>query len=81
VARNLAPQVGVELAWLPFRSPELNPCEDLWRHLKGPVAANRVYPTIDELAGRATAWLDSLSPDDVRRLTGLHSSKYDWLTT
>jgi transposase len=81
VARNTAAAAGVELAWLPFRSPELNPCEDLWRHLKRTVAANRVYPTVDELAARAVAWLDGLTGEDVRRLAGLHSSKFDWLTT
>jgi transposase len=81
VARNTAAAAGVEVAWLPFRSPELNPCEDLWRHLKNEVAANRVYPTIDDLAARATAWLDGLAPADVLRLAGLRSLKFDWLST
>src|SRR5438874_1858883 len=48
-AREAAAGAGVEIAWLPFRSPELNPCEDLWRHLKAAVAANRAYPSVDEL--------------------------------
>ncbi len=29
VARDAAHAAGIEIAWLPFRSPELNPCEDL----------------------------------------------------
>lgn len=29
VARRAAVDAGIELAWLPFRSPELNPCEDI----------------------------------------------------
>jgi transposase len=81
LARNVAAATGVDLTWLPFRSPELNPCEDLWRHLKRVVAANRAYPSIDELATRAVAWLDALAPDDIRRLAGLTSSKFDWLAT
>ncbi|HEY3110016.1 MAG TPA: transposase, partial [Chloroflexota bacterium] len=32
--REAAAAAGIELAFLPFRSPELNPCEDLWRPLK-----------------------------------------------
>ena len=76
-----AAAAGVELAWLPFRSPELNPCEDLWRHLKAAVAANRAYPSVDELAARAVAWLDALSPADALRLAALSSSKCDWLPT
>jgi transposase len=78
-AREAAQAAGVEIAWLPFRSPELNPCEDLWRQLKRLVAANRVYPTIAELAERAVAWLDALAPDDVLRACGLCSSKFHWL--
>jgi transposase len=72
---------GIEVAWLPFRSPELNPCEDLWRHLKGVVAANRVYPVVQELADRAVAWLEGLTPACVLRYAGLTSSKFHWLPT
>jgi hypothetical protein len=43
--REALAAAGVTVAWLPFRSPELTPCEDLWRHLKRLTAANRVYPT------------------------------------
>jgi transposase len=78
---STAAAAGVELAWLPFRSPELNPCEDLWRPLKGEVAANRVYPSVDILAEHAMAWLQDLSPQEVLRRTGLRSSKFDWLPT
>ena len=80
-ARDAAAAGGIEVAWLPFRSPELNPCEDLWRHLKAVVAANRAYDSVDELAARAAAWLDHLAPDDVRRYAGLTTSKFDWLPT
>ncbi len=72
---------GVEVAWLPFRAPELNPGEDLWRHLKRVVAANRVYATLDEFAEHAVGWLDGLGVDTVRRYTGLCSSKFNWLPT
>lgn len=81
LVRQAAEAAAVELAWLPFRSPELNPCEDLWRHLKRTVAANRVYPTLDDLAQRAQVWLDDLADEDALRLAGLRSSKFDWLPT
>lgn len=76
-----AKDVGIEIAFLPFRSPERNPCEDLWRGLKGEVAANRTYASMEELQRRALAWLDALSPDDVLRRSGLLSSKFHWLVT
>lgn len=81
VARDAAGLAQIELAWLPFRSPELNPCEDLWRHLKATVAANRAYDSVEVLAERAAAWLDDLEPDRVLQLAGLQSRKFDWLST
>jgi transposase len=81
VARRAAAERGIEVMKLPFRAPELNPLEDLWRSLKGVVAANRVYDSMDRLAERAVGYLDSLSADDVRRLSGLTSSKFNWLPT
>lgn len=80
-ARTAAETAGVEIAWLPFRSPELNACEDLWRRLKAVVAANRCYAQVDELAERATAWLDHLTTADVLRYAGLTTSKFSWLPT
>lgn len=41
--REALAAANIEVASLPFRSPELNPIEDLWRHLKAHVVANRVY--------------------------------------
>jgi transposase len=71
----------ITIAWLPFRSPELNPCEDLWRLMKGVVAANRVYETVQALAEYALAWLDALPLTDRLRKSGLLSPKFQWLST
>jgi transposase len=79
--RDAAQAAGITLAFLPFRSPELMPLEDLWRSLKATVAANRCYPTLEELAARAVAWLDDMPDADRLRRCGLHSSKFDWLPT
>jgi transposase len=79
--KQAAQAAGIDLVFLPFRSPELMPLEDLWRGLKADIAANRAYPTLDELADRAHAWLDALSQDDRLRRCGLRSSKFDWLPT
>lgn len=71
----------ITIAWLPFRAPELNPLEDLWRLLKGVVAANRVYDTLESLAAHALIWLDACLPDALLTRCGLRSSKFDWLPT
>ena len=80
LVKAAAAEAGVELAFLPFRSPEPMPLEDLWRGLKRVVAANRCYASMDELAERAEAWLDGM-PDAERRRCGLDSSRFDWLPT
>ena len=79
--RDAAQAAGITLAFLPFRSPELMPLEELWRGLKATVAANRCYPPLEELADRAVAWLDAMSDDDRLRRCGFQTSKFDWLST
>jgi transposase len=79
--RDIALAAGITLAFLPFRSPELMPLEDLWRGLKQTVAANRCYPSLAELTDRALVWLDEMSPADRLRRCGFETSKFDWLPT
>lgn len=79
--RETAHNAGITIAFLPFRSPELMPLEELWRGLKQTVAANRCYPSLDDLAERALAWLNTMSESERLRRCGLTSSKYQWLPT
>jgi transposase len=72
---------NIRLAFLPFRAPELMPCEDLWRLTTAQVAANRTYEAIQEQAERAVAWLAALSPFDRLLKSGLFSAKFQWLST
>lgn len=72
---------GIELAFLPFRSPELMPLEELWRGAKAVAAANRCYASVDEAAARTIAWLQDMTPEERLRRCGLRSSKFQWLPT
>ena len=78
--RDAATAAGITLAFLPFRSPELMPLEELWRGMKQTVAANRCYTSLEALITRALTWLATLS-DAERRRRGLPSSKLEWLPT
>jgi transposase len=77
----------IQIAWLPFRSPELMPCEDLWRLAKAPVAANRPYREeasdllVQALAEQAAGCIEALSPFERLRCSGLLGSKFQWLAT
>ena len=72
---------NITVVWLPFRSPELNPIEDLWRHLKLVVAANRVFENVTLLSEAAVTWLTTLGPVGRKRAAALLSTKFQWLPT
>src|SRR5262249_37209798 len=72
-------------AWPPFRSPELMPCEDLWRSAKAQVAANRAYreePQSDTvlqlLAAQGVACSEDPSTFDRLRCSSLLRTKLAW---
>lgn len=46
-SQDCAASLGIDLCWLPLRSPELNPVESLWRITKAKRCANRQYASID----------------------------------
>lgn len=52
--------------------------DHLWRELKGRIAANRQYDTIDDEAAAAEAWVLDLTPTQARRKAGI-LSKHFWL--
>lgn len=79
--REAAQRTHITIAWLPFRAPEPNPCEDLWRLPKADAAANRPPSSMDALAHQAVAWLATLSPGDRLRCSDLLSAKFQWLST
>jgi transposase len=85
---DAAAAAHITLTWLPFRSPELMPCEDLWRRAKAQVAANRPYREdqsaahlVQTLAQQAVDSIAVLSPADRLRCSGLLGSKFQWLST
>jgi hypothetical protein len=77
---QLAQELGIELRWLPVACPELNPVEELWRHLKGKVLANRPTLWMEELMERACGYIQSLSPVERLRKAGVLSGNF-WLST
>jgi hypothetical protein len=76
----------ISIAWLPFRSPELNSDEDLWRMVEAQVAAHRPFPAeqpdhiVQVLAEQAVRCIAALSPLDRLRCPGSLSAKFQWLS-
>lgn len=69
----LSKNTKIRLIYLPPRSPQLNPVEDIWRWLKGVVAANRTYADLEPLKQECKDKLSSLSLNDALRIAGLNS--------
>jgi hypothetical protein len=77
-SQMVAEDLGIELLWLPTRSPHLNPMDHLWRHGKEVVSANHQYESIDDQVERFIGYLSSLSPAEALRKAGLRSED-SWL--
>jgi len=49
---------NISIIFLPPRSPELNPQEDIWQYLRQNRLSNRVFETDDEIAeAGCQAWI------------------------
>lgn len=77
-SRECAANLEIELCWLPLRSPELNPVENLWRILKANRCANRQYASIDAQVEAFIAELDGMSNLHTLSRAGLLSGNF-WL--
>ncbi len=77
-SQRLAAEYGIQLEWLPKRSPHLNPMDHLWRHVKGVALANRQYATVDDLVAHGLDSLRRLSARDALRKAGVLSPGF-WL--
>jgi transposase len=63
----------IELVTLPTYSPQLNPVERFWKHLRRKVTHNTFFQTIDRLLEAVTGFFRDLAacPDLVRSVAGL----------
>jgi len=77
-ANDLRVPPSMKLLFLPPYSPELNPVEGVWEHLRENYFANRVFDTLEQLEKRLCQALNHLinHPDMVRSMTNFH-----WLNT
>lgn len=77
-SQALAGLRGIELLWLPKRSPHLNPMDHLWRHGKENICANWQYSNIDDEVESFFVYLHSLTPTEALRKAGILSGDF-WL--
>lgn len=75
---SLKASIGIDLLWLPKRSPELNPMDTLWGQAKDVISADKQYGTIEDHVARFLAYLDGMSAREALHTTGVLSNKF-WL--
>jgi putative transposase len=63
---------NIMLVYLPPYSPELNPVERLWQHIKDKLIKNKVYATLDALEKALETLFKSLTPDLLRSLCSIN---------
>jgi transposase len=59
---------NIELLYLPPYSPELNPVERLWRHLKLAATHNILLPTLDQVMDALQVAIRNLTNEQIRTL-------------
>jgi transposase len=63
---------NITAIWLPSRSPELNPVENVWQYLRQNWLSNRVFETYDDtLDAACEAWNKLLARPDIIQSIGM----------
>jgi len=77
-SQDTAEELGIELLWLPKRSPHLNPMDHLWRHGKAVMSANHQYGSIDGQVEQFINYLSGLSAYEALKKAGIFAKDF-WL--
>ena len=79
-AAHLEVPANIELLFIPPYSPELNPAEKMWRHLKDQIAA-KIFPTLDDLSDKVAQLVKSIEKETIKTIVNniLVSSKFNEL--
>ena len=73
-AKTLKIPDNIRLFYLPPRTPELNPIEQIWKEVRKRGFKNKIFKTLDKVVDHLCNTLNSLSNDCVKRITGR-----DWI--
>jgi transposase len=68
-AKSLEIPPNMALLFLPPYSPELNPAEMIWRHIKDKLS-NHAFPTLEDLSDRLAQLIRQLTPQTIQSITG-----------
>jgi transposase len=74
VTKKLPKIENIRFIFLPAGSPELNPTEHLWEHIREKFFGNRIFNSLDEVEEEMLKALQHVSSDTetIKSLTGFH---------
>lgn len=67
-AKQLKVPDGIEIIFLPPYSPELNPVERLWEHLKNHTIRNKIYFSLSSVMDAVAHFMNALSSHELKTL-------------
>ena len=71
-ATNLLIPHNIKIIYLPPYSPELNPVERLWQHIKDNVLKNYIYDNLDILEKSLFSFLNSITNADIQSICNVN---------
>jgi transposase len=72
VSKELIIPDNIEIIFLPAYSPELNPVERLWKHIKASSTHNRLFNTLNELEAALIRFFEKLTDSSLQTLCSCH---------
>jgi len=67
---------NVSLYYLPAYSPELNPVERFWQHIKDNVLKNEIYESLEHLESSLSSFLKTIMPSDIISICNVNYMPY-----
>lgn len=71
-AKELIVPDNINIIFLPPYSPELNPVERLWQHLKDHVLKNKVYDSLEALEDSLCKFINALTPNTIKSICNVN---------
>jgi transposase len=67
-SKKLMQPANIEIIYLPAYSPELNPVERFWEHIKRYTIRNKIYLTLSSLKDAVAHFINALPQEEIKTL-------------
>ena len=71
-SKKLVLPSNIEIIYLPPYSPELNPVERFWEHIKRYTIRNKIYLTLPSIKDAVANFINNLPQDDIKTLCSVN---------